>query len=56
MNRQFLFVALAVAIAALGTASKAQAWGCYHAGYTHVGAGGVSHYGYMAARGPYGSY
>ena len=56
MRQHILFLALAVTLGVLGTSSKAQAWGAYHAGYTHVGAGGVSHYGYSSAHGAYGSY
>jgi hypothetical protein len=55
MQRNILVLAIAVALAAL-TASEAQAWGAYHAGYTHVGYGGVQHYGYTATRSPYGSH
>jgi hypothetical protein len=56
MVRQFLFVGLAAAALLLATSPKAHAWGACHVGYTHVGYGGVQHYGYTAARGPYGSY
>jgi hypothetical protein len=56
MKRQFLFLALAANVLLLGTSSKAHAWGAAHVGYTHVGPSGVQHYGYTAARGPYGSY
>jgi hypothetical protein len=56
MLNKTLFLALAATLAALLSSSRAHAWGCYHAGYTHVGYGGVQHYGYTAARGPYGSY
>jgi hypothetical protein len=56
MKRQVLSLALAAAVAVLGTSSEAQAWGAAHAGYTHVGPGGVYHQGYTAARGPYGAY
>ena len=55
MLRNILLLAIAVTLATL-TASEAQAWGDYHAGYTHVGYGGVQHVGYTAARTPYGSY
>ena len=54
MLRKTLFLVLATGLVALLTASDAQAWGAYHAGYTHVGPGGVQHVGYTAARGPYG--
>ena len=50
MLRKTLLFAFAV-ILALATSSKAQAWGCYHAGYTHVGYGGVQHYGTTGAYG-----
>jgi hypothetical protein len=51
-----LFVALAATLLTLWTASPAQAWGAYHVGYTHVGYGGVQHYGRTAVVGPYGAY
>jgi hypothetical protein len=54
MLRKFLLLALAAPLLALGLTSKAQAWGAVHAGYTHVGPGGVYHQGYTAERGPYG--
>jgi hypothetical protein len=56
MLRKFLFLALAAALVTLLTTSQAQAWGAFHAGYTHVGYGGVQHYGYTSRSGPYGSY
>jgi hypothetical protein len=56
MKRHLLILACAVTMLLLGTVSKAQAWGAYHVGYTHVGAGGVEHYGATYARGPYGGY
>jgi hypothetical protein len=57
MLRKPLFLAVAVCAAALATSSKAQAWGAYHVGYTHVGPSGVHHYGYTGAYGAgrYGS-
>lgn len=51
-----LFVALAATVITLWTSSPVQAWGAYHVGYTHVGYGGVQHYGRTAAVGPYGAY
>ena len=56
MKRQILFFALALAALLLSRTSKAQAWGACHVGYTHVGYGGVQHYGHTAAVGPYGAY
>ena len=56
MVRQFLLAGLAAAALLLATSTKAHAWGAAHVGYTHVGYGGVQHYGYTAARGPYGGY
>jgi hypothetical protein len=56
MMRNAFFLALVAGVVALATANEAQAWGAYHAGYTHVGYGGVQHYGYTAARTPYGAY
>jgi hypothetical protein len=55
MKRQILFGALATIALVLATASKAQAWGCCHAGYTHVGYGGVQHYGSTTVTGRYGN-
>ncbi|HVS38512.1 MAG TPA: hypothetical protein VMS17_23345 [Gemmataceae bacterium] len=55
MLRKILCIAL-VAAATLMTSAKAQAWGAYHVGYTHVGPEGVQHYGRTGASGPYGSY
>jgi hypothetical protein len=51
-----LFLVTAVTLATLGAASTARGWGAFHAGYTHVGPGGVYHYGRTAAFGPYGGY
>ena len=56
MLRKFLFLTLASAAMALVTSSQAQAWGAYHVGYTHVGYGGVQHYGHTSVAGPYGGY
>jgi heterogeneous nuclear ribonucleoprotein A1/A3 len=54
MLRRTIALALLTVAAGLITASEAHAWGAFHAGYTHVGYGGIQHYGYTAARGPYG--
>ncbi len=56
MKRTFFYLGLAALALLLGTTSEAHAWGAAHVGYTHVGYGGVQHYGATAARGPYGSY
>ena len=56
MFRKFLFLTLAAAAVALVTSSQAQAWGGFHVGYTHVGYGGVQHYGRTVGVGPYGAY
>ena len=56
MMYKSLFVPLAAALITLWTSSPVQAWGAYHAGFTHVGPGGVYHYGRTAAVGPYGAY
>jgi hypothetical protein len=56
MLRKAVFVALSALATALFAAPEAHAWGGCHFGYTHVGYGGVQHYGYTAARGPYGGY
>jgi hypothetical protein len=41
-------------LAPLLTAPEARAWGGFHVGYTHVGYGGVYHYGRTFGVGPYG--
>lgn len=56
MFRKAILTSLvATAIAAL-TPATAEAWGAIHTGYTHVGYGGVQHYGRTTAYGPYGAY
>jgi hypothetical protein len=56
MLRRFLVLGLLATAATLLTSSRAHAWGAYHVGYTHVGAGGVEHYGRTVGVGPYGAY
>lgn len=59
MLRKCILVALAFLLASVVSSSKAQAWGGYHVGYTHVGYGGVYHAGYTRVGGygdRYGSY
>jgi hypothetical protein len=56
MFRKTLIAAIAAALALVLAASRAEAWGAAHVGYTHVGPGGVQHYGRTAVSGPYGSY
>lgn len=56
MLRKTLFLACAALLVALAMAPEAQAWGAAHVGYTHVGPGGVQHWGRTAAVGPYGAY
>ena len=51
MLRNTLFLTLAALLVALLTSSKVHAWGACHVGYTHVGYGGVQHYGRTAAWG-----
>jgi hypothetical protein len=51
-----VLLSLAAIMAALGTSSKAQGYGACHTGYTHVGPGGVQHYGSTSVSGPNGSY
>jgi hypothetical protein len=45
MQRKTLSLIAAALLVALVTSSKARAWGGYHVGFTHVGYGGVHHYG-----------
>jgi hypothetical protein len=56
MQRQALFLALGTSLVAVLTAREARAWGAYHVGYTHVGYGGVQHYGRTYAYGARGVY
>lgn len=59
MLRKSIVVALAFLLASVLGSSKAQAWGGYHVGYTHVGYGGVYHAGYTHVGGygdRYGGY
>lgn len=56
MRNKFLALAAAGLLAVLLTTSDVRAWGAYHAGYTHFGPAGVTHYGRTAAYGPYGGY
>jgi hypothetical protein len=56
MLRGMVLFWVAAIVAALATATEAQAWGCRHVGYTHVGPSGVYHYGHTSAYGPYGGY
>jgi hypothetical protein len=51
MLRKTLSLALAVLLATLVTSSKAQAWGGFHVGYTHVVYGGIYHPGYTRVGG-----
>jgi hypothetical protein len=55
--RKTLFLAVAAAVTALAVSSDAEAWGVYHAGYTHYSPyTGVQHYGYTAASRGVGGY
>ncbi len=56
MLRNILCVAVLTAAAMLATSSTAHAWGAAHVGYTHVGPGGVQHYGRTVGYGPNGSF
>jgi len=56
MLRFFLALSLAVIILSLMATSEVQAWGGFHVGYTHVGYGGVEHWGRTGISTPYGSY
>ena len=56
MLRKTLFLGLAAVLALALSASKVQAWGGYHVGYTHVGPAGVEHWGHTAGYGPYGGF
>ncbi len=56
MLRNILCLALAATAMTLITSTKAQAWGAYHVGYTHVGPNGVQHYGRTEAYGANGAY
>jgi hypothetical protein len=41
---------------ASASCALSQAWGAFHVGYTHIGPGGIYHFGRTAAVGPYGAY
>ena len=56
MLRKIVFSALVAVGATLLLAPEAQAWGGFHVGFTHVGYGGIQHYGRTFAAGPYGMY
>jgi len=45
MRRKTMALAFALVLGLFAMPSRAEAWGCYHVGYTHVGYGGVQHYG-----------
>src|SRR5262245_60672745 len=56
MLRKALGIAFVAVVVSLVSSSKVEAWGCYHAGYTHYSPyTGVHHYGYTAAYGRGGS-
>jgi hypothetical protein len=54
MLRKLLVPALLATLLTVLVSSQAQAWGGYHVGYTHVGYGGVYHYGRTGFYGGYG--
>jgi hypothetical protein len=57
MRGRTFFIVIAVTFALLCTAGMVQAWrGGYHVGYTHVGPGGVQHWGRTGVAGGYGGY
>jgi hypothetical protein len=56
MRHKTIGLALVTILLVLGTSTSVQAWGAYHAGYTHFGPSGVYHYGRTSAYGPYGGY
>ena len=57
MLRKPLLFGFAALLVTLALSSKAQAWGCYHVGYTHWGPyTGLHHYGYTEAYRGYGGY
>jgi hypothetical protein len=45
MKRKTFLLGIAALLAALVTPSDAGCWGCYHAGFTHFGYGGIRHFG-----------
>jgi hypothetical protein len=53
MLQKVSFQLLVAAAVLLLACKKCQAWGGFHAGYTHFGAGGFTHYGYNGYRGGY---
>src|SRR6516225_7532040 len=56
MLRRIFFLSLVVTAAGLLIPARAQGQGAYHVGYTHVGPGGVQHWGSTGVAGPYGAY
>jgi len=51
MLRRSVLLAFAAILVSLALSSKAQAWGCYHVGYTHYSPyTGFHHYGYTGYR------
>jgi hypothetical protein len=56
MSRQALVGMFAITLVTVFMASELHAWGAYHVGYTHVGYGGIQHYGRTVAYGPGGVY
>jgi hypothetical protein len=57
MLRKTLVLLPAAVLAALALSSKAQAWGAYHAGFTHYSPyTGLHHYGYTEAYRGFGGY
>jgi hypothetical protein len=45
MLRRSVLLAFAAILITLTLSSRAQAWGAYHVGYTHMGYGGYGGYG-----------
>ncbi|MCA9068197.1 MAG: hypothetical protein KDA84_04705 [Planctomycetaceae bacterium] len=54
MSRQLSILSVVAFVIALATCSQADAWPGYHVGVTHVGMGGVQHYGRTGYAGPRG--
>jgi hypothetical protein len=57
MLKKTLLVLFAAVLLTLASASQAQSWGAYHAGYyNYNSSGGWTHYGNAGVYGPYGEH
>jgi hypothetical protein len=52
MRRKLIVCVFIPTLALFALPSRAEAWGCYHAGYTHTGYGGTAHGGVTVSQHP----